>query len=105
MSQFVRGNVYFIHTDSGDKPFVVVSNDARNKAFDSVLAVRVTTTPSKSPRPSVVPLTARDPLVGFVLCDSIDTLWDDEPTRHAGALSLATMTGVGEGLKAALALR
>lgn len=104
MASFVRGNVYFAHTDYGDKPFLVVSNNARNKAFDSAIAVRITTTPPKSPRPSVVPLNSGDPLVGYVLCDSIETLWDDEPVRHSGALTLATMHKVGEGLKAALDL-
>lgn len=104
-TSFLRGNIYFAHTDYGDKPFLVVSNNARNSAFDSAIAVRITTTPPKSPRPSVVPLTANDPLVGYVLCDSIETLWNDEPVRPAGGLSRATMYEVGEGLKAALGLR
>ena len=105
MASYLRGNIYFVRTDYGDKPFVVVSNNARNAAFDSAIAVRITTTPPKSPRPSVVALTAQDPLVGYVVCDSIETLWNDEPARPAGALTRTTLYEVGEGLKAALGLR
>ncbi len=49
----------------GDKPFLVVSNNARNAKLDDCLAVRVTTshTPDLA---SIVELTAADPLVGRV---------------------------------------
>ena len=104
MSSYVRGNVYFVDTDFGTKPYLIVSNNARNKAFDSAIAVRITTTAPKRPRPSIVPLSNNDPLVGFVLCDSIATLWDDEPAIHSGALSPTTMYNVAEGLKAAFAI-
>jgi len=101
---FVRGNVYFADlTGAGEKPWLVVSNNGRNDALGSALVVRVTTT-VKPPLASIVELQPADPLVGRVLCDDITTIYDDDHFRHAGALTLATMTKVGAALRVALAL-
>ncbi|USY20041.1 type II toxin-antitoxin system PemK/MazF family toxin [Nocardiopsis exhalans] len=86
------------------KPFLVVSNNHRNRNLGDLLAVRLTTT-RKEARTTVVPLGPADrPLHGYVLCDEITHLYDDELLEDRGALSLATMTRVATGLKAALDL-
>ena len=87
-----------------DKPFVVVSNNRRNKAFGSAIGVRITTTTPKAPRRSIVAIAPGEPIAGFVRCDDITVMFDDEPTRHAGALSPGAMRVVGDGIKAALDL-
>ncbi|MCL1800420.1 MAG: type II toxin-antitoxin system PemK/MazF family toxin [Promicromonosporaceae bacterium] len=101
---FVRGNVYFIDLGYGEKPFLVVSNNQRNLALGSALAVRITTTPKPS-MASIVELGPTESITGKVLCDDIETIYDDEPHRHAGALSPAALAGVDQSLKVALALR
>ncbi|WP_081982488.1 type II toxin-antitoxin system PemK/MazF family toxin [Streptacidiphilus albus] len=100
----VRGVVYRADLGKGPKPFLVVSNNARNQKLDSCLAVRITTT-QKPEMTSIVPLGSADsPLVGCVLCDDIVELWRDEIKGTLGALSKETMVKVATGLRAALAL-
>jgi len=54
-TRLIRGRVYGAVLsnieDEGEKYYLVVSNNRRNGAFPQVLAVRLTTTPVKSPRP------------------------------------------------------
>jgi mRNA interferase MazF len=103
---FLRGNIYFSDfatPRSGPKPWLAVSNDRRNQRLGSALVVRITTTP-KSAMGSIVELAPGDPVVGRVLCDTIAEIWDDDPARHAGALTPATMRRVGEALKVVLSL-
>lgn len=104
----MRGCVYWVYLDTGEqderKPFLVVSNNQRNAHLGDCLAVRLTTT-RKEPRTTVVPLGPADrPLHGFVLCDEITLVYDDELLEQVGALSHLTMGRVSRGLKAALAL-
>ncbi|WP_282202480.1 type II toxin-antitoxin system PemK/MazF family toxin [Kitasatospora fiedleri] len=100
----VRGVVYRADAGYGLKPFLVVSNNARNQKLDSCLAVRLTTTP-KPELPSIVKLGSADgALVGSVLCDDIVALYRDELREALGALSNTTMMKVAAGLRAALAL-
>jgi mRNA interferase MazF len=101
---FVRGNVYCADlTGAGEKPWLVVSNNARDRALGSALVARLTTT-AKPPLASVVELNQADPLVGRVLCDDITTIYDDDPHRHAGALSPGTRSAVASALRVALGL-
>jgi mRNA interferase MazF len=87
------------------KPWLVVSNNARNASgLGTVLAVRITTS-NKPALDSIVELDRSDPLVGRVLCDDITYLYADELEELAGALSPSTMMRVDNGLRAALALR
>ncbi|MFF2618984.1 type II toxin-antitoxin system PemK/MazF family toxin [Kitasatospora sp. NPDC058046] len=100
----VRGVVYRADAGHGLKPFLVVSNNARNQKLDDCLAVRLTTTP-KPDLPSIVKLGPADAgLVGAVLCDDIVVLYRDELRETLGALSPTTMVKVAAGLRAALAL-
>jgi mRNA interferase MazF len=100
-----RGRVYMADLGEGfgDKPFVIVSNNARNTKLDDCLAARITTSP-KPEIPSVVDLSREDPLVGRVLCDDIVKLYRDELKRDVGALSAQTMARVRAGLCHALAI-
>jgi mRNA interferase MazF len=99
----VRGRVYLADLGNGDKPFVVVSNNARNTQLEDCLAVRITTT-AKPDMTSIVPLNPADPLVGRVLCDNITPIYRDELKRDIGALSVATMQQVAVALRFALSI-
>lgn len=88
---------------SGRKPWLVVSNNARNRHLDSCLAVRITTTP-KPPLKSIVQLGPGEPVVGRILCDDIAVIFDDELVEDRGALSPLTMDAVAAALKVALGL-
>ncbi|MCL2466983.1 MAG: type II toxin-antitoxin system PemK/MazF family toxin [Micrococcales bacterium] len=100
---YVRGQVFWADIGAGRKPYLVVSNNARNRNLGSALVVRVTTTP-KPQLASIVELDHADPLVGRVLCDDITVLYPDDHTEPAGALSVATMRRVDSALRVALAL-
>lgn len=55
--------------EHGEKPYVIVSNNARNRALPIYLAVRITTSP-KPLLPSIIELAPEDPVVaGRALCD------------------------------------
>ncbi|MFI9557720.1 type II toxin-antitoxin system PemK/MazF family toxin [Nonomuraea endophytica] len=98
----LRGRVYEADLGQGRKPWLVVSNNARNKAIDDVIVARITTT--RRDLPSWIPLGPNDPLAGFVICDDLSPMFRDEIQRDMGALSLATTIEVGKGLARALAL-
>lgn len=104
----VRGQIYRveINEEHGPKPFVVVSNNQRNKRLSSVLAARVTTT-EKSNIPTAVPLTSgQDPLVGYVLADDIVEIWkyELEQSTYLGALSPRTVIELNGALAQALGI-
>lgn len=86
-----------------DHYFVVVSNNARNRALPSVLAVRLTTTP-KPALPSIVEVPPGEVLTGRATCDDIYEIWHDEVRQDLGALTPATMAAIDDGLRAALSL-
>lgn len=99
----VRGLVYRADLGYGLKPFLVVSNNARNQKLDDCLAVRITTT-QKPEIASIVPLAPADPLVGFVCCDDINPMYREDIKGQLGALSPQTMLRVANALRAALAI-
>lgn len=99
----LRGQLYWLDLGFGEKPWVVVSNNSRNGKLGSVLVARVTTT-SKPPIPSVVSLGPDEPVVGSVLCDDIETIYDDDGARYGGKLTPATMRRVDSALKVAFGL-
>lgn len=107
MTALLRGRVYaakLAHID-GEKYYLVVSNNQRNGRLQQVLAVRLTTSP-KPAVSSIVELKPGEVLPGGgrIVCDDIETIWEDEVTRDMGALSQGTMTRVEAGLRAALGL-
>jgi mRNA interferase MazF len=106
MAEMLRGRIYRAHlTHIGeDKYFLVVSNNRRNRAFEQVLAARLTTTPPRAERPAMVPLGPDEVMTGWVSCDDIEVLYDDEIRADLGAISASAMRRVEVGLRAALGL-
>jgi mRNA interferase MazF len=106
MTDLLRGRVYrarLTHIDA-DKYFLVVSNNRRNRAFDQVLAVRLTTTKPRDSRPAMVELGPDDVMAGWASCDDIETVYDDEVHADMGAVTASTMHRVETGLRAALGM-
>ncbi|QIK63611.1 type II toxin-antitoxin system PemK/MazF family toxin [Leucobacter viscericola] len=101
----IRGRVYMADLESGElKPWVVVSNNNRNRSLGSALAVRVTTTNRFAELPSVVALPDGECVSGWVRCDSLTTLYADEPTKALLGLSRPAMALIEDGIKAALGM-
>jgi mRNA interferase MazF len=107
-AELLRGRVYAAKMehvpDDREKYYLVVSNNRRNRAFPQVIAVRLTTTAVRSPRPALVELDHREVFSGRASCDDIVELYPDEVTRDLGALSPSAMARVEDGLRAALGL-
>jgi mRNA interferase MazF len=106
MTEMLRGRIYRAHlTHIGeDKFFLVVSNNRRNRAFEQVLAAPLTTTPPRLARPAMVPLGPGEIVTGWVSCDDIQVLYDDEVHADLGAITAPTMRRVEVGLRAALGM-
>lgn len=102
MTEVSRGVVYQVDLGHGAKPWLVVSNNRRNRALDTVLALRITTTLRSMP--TRVDLADTDPLVGQVLCDDLEQVYVTELGERLGALSPSTMRRVAQGLRVALAI-
>jgi mRNA interferase MazF len=96
------GQVFRVDLGHGAKPWVVVSNNARNRNLETSIAARITTTGRHARVPTVVALGPADPLVGFVLVDDLVQFYRDELTLPLGALMPATMTEVSRALRIAL---
>lgn len=87
----------------GEKPFLVVSNNVRNRQLDSVICARVSTSPNRPAEiPSIVPIEDRGAVVGKVLCDDLITVKKHRLKRRVGALPPRVMVDVGKGLRSAL---
>ena len=102
----LRGRIYRAHLShiGEDKFFLVVSNNRRNRAFGQVLATRLTTTSPKAERPALVPLGPEEVMTGWVSCDEIETIYDDEVRADVGAVTAPAMRRVEAGLRAALGM-
>ena len=109
-----RGQVYFLDLNMGvgPKPYLVVSNNARNASKKGdYLGVRVTTTPPGPARErlaTIVPVS--DPagsLTGWALCDDIYMLYDADwvtATAMPAQVPPRQMAAVDAGLRHALGL-
>jgi mRNA-degrading endonuclease toxin of MazEF toxin-antitoxin module len=106
MTDMLRGRIYRAHLShiGEDKFFLVVANNRRNRAFGQVLATRLTTTPPKAERPALVPLGPEEVMTGWVSCDDIETIYDDEVRADVGAVTAPAMRRVEAGLRAALGM-
>jgi len=98
----LRGQVFRVDLGYGAKPWLVVSNNQRNRNLETVIAARITTTRRNAHLPTLIELSSDDPLVGFVLCDDLVQLYRDELAEPMGALSVRTMQDVSQGLRIAL---
>ncbi len=93
-----------VTTGKHRKPWVIVSNNARNQNLDTCLGVRITTS-DKPPLDSIVDLGRHDPLSGRALCDEIGIIYHDELEDYLGSLTPSTMMGIDKGMRVALAMR
>lgn len=100
----VRGQVYRADIGFGPKPWLVVSNNHRNLALSSVIAVRLTTMSNRAELPTWVPLSSADPLAGYVNVDDLQQLERDELAELLGSVAPATILAVNDALRLALAL-
>lgn len=105
MATFVRGQVYWATFDQhlGRKPWLVVSNNTRNRALGDVLVARITTTDKPRIR-SIVQIPHGECVAGSVLCDDLQHMYPDDDPALAGALSPSVMRQVDDALAAALGL-
>lgn len=94
-----------IDTPFGEKPHLIVSNQHRNRALDTVVCVRITTSPNPPSIPSVVAIEDRSgSVVGRVLCDQLFTVEKGQLSRRiANAMTPRQMDQVCFGLRSALA--
>jgi len=97
-----RGQVYRCDLGYGLKPWLVVSNNSRNRLLSDVIAIRLTTTARELP--TWVKLSPADRLTGYANADCIEQLGKDELGEYLGALSPASMHSINDALKIALAL-
>jgi mRNA interferase MazF len=97
-----RGQVYRCDLGYGLKPWLVVSNNSRNRLLDDVVAIRLTTTARDLP--TWVKLSPADPLVGYANADCVEQLGQDELGEYLGALSPASIRHVNQALAIALGL-
>lgn len=106
MTAFVRGQVFWatFSPDLGRKPYVVVSNNQRNRQLDSALVARITTTP-KPPMRSIVAVPHGECVVGSIICDDIMPMYETDQPELAGGLSPLVMRQVDAALKAALGIQ
>jgi mRNA interferase MazF len=104
-SSYLRGQVWEAEVPNlGRKPFLILSNNGRNRALSDVLAVRVTTAP-KPDLPTIVELEHQDqPVVGRVLCDDLSGVPKSWFKRYMGPVSRGTLQRVENGVRVALGL-
>ncbi len=102
MTEALRGQIFRVDLGHGPKPWLVVSNNQRNRNLETVIAARITKTRRHVYLPTVVPLQQGDPLVGLVLCDDLVQLYRDELGTYLGAIAPATTQAVSAGLRIAL---
>lgn len=98
----LRGQAFHVDLGHGAKPWLVVSNNSRNRNLETVIAARITTTSKHAKLPTVVALSPTDPLVGYIVVDDLVQLYRDELAVAMGALSSTTIRAVSDALRIAL---
>lgn len=102
-----RGNIVVADlawVDAGEKHYLIVSNNRRNRALGSALALRLTTS-NKPDIPSIVEIPHSERgYVGKVLCDDVYEIWEDEPKRQSGSFSPEFMLSINEGIRNAFGI-
>lgn len=101
----VRGRIYGATLgEHGEKYFLVVSNNGRNRYFDDFIGLRFTSTPQKPYRSKVEFGSGESTVPGWVLADSIMPIRKVRVTREIGAVSPGGMARVEQALHAALGM-
>jgi mRNA interferase MazF len=106
MTDLLRGRVYRAYPShiTEDKYFLVVSNNRRNRVFEQVLAVRLTTVKPRDSRPAMVELSPGEVMNGWASCGDIETVYEDEVRADMGAVTAPTMRRVKAGLRTGLGM-
>jgi mRNA interferase MazF len=102
----LRGQIWWVDVGlSEQKRFVIVSNNARNKAVQDVIGARLTTAP-KPDLPSIVHFGPWevDSAECFVVADDLWLARKDWLGQRVGALTPAQMLRVDDALRSALNL-
>ncbi|WP_378739451.1 type II toxin-antitoxin system PemK/MazF family toxin [Nocardia brasiliensis] len=99
-----RGQIYRADIGHGPEPWLIVSNNRRNRQLPRLLAVRITTADKYASLPTVVPLSTADPLVGYIVADDLQQLHRDELKELLGTVAPATIMAVNTALKLVLAI-
>ncbi|MER6605857.1 type II toxin-antitoxin system PemK/MazF family toxin [Streptomyces sp. NPDC000927] len=96
-----RGRVYWADLGGsiGRRPWIVISENVRNRNLLNVTAVMMTTT--RKDLPNWVEMGPQDPVPGFANCEHVETVHRDEISADAGALTRETMRRVEEAFKRA----
>jgi mRNA-degrading endonuclease toxin of MazEF toxin-antitoxin module len=100
MSALRRGDVVRSETLPGAQLWVVISNDERNEALNTVVVARIASV-VKAQTPTIVPLGAHDPFTGHVLADFLATE-RAASLSPSGRLTTATVEAVSSALRVAL---
>ncbi|MFC9433849.1 type II toxin-antitoxin system PemK/MazF family toxin [Nocardia sp. NPDC057030] len=100
----VRGQIYRVDVGYGLKPWVVVSNNRRNRLLSDVLVARITTTDKHGMLPTWVGLTPTDPLVGHIVTDCLEQVDRADLGALLGTVSPGTVMAMNAALKLALAI-
>ncbi|MFE9579707.1 type II toxin-antitoxin system PemK/MazF family toxin [Nocardia sp. NPDC006044] len=100
----VRGQVYRADLGFGAKPWLIVSNNRRNRLLSNVLAARITTSDKHGALPTWIGLGSDDPLVGHIVADDIHQLRRDDLGPLLGTVGPRTVIAVNAALKLALAI-
>ena len=100
----LRGQVYRVDIGYGPKPWLIVSNNRRNRNLSGVLAARITSTQKHIELPTWVRLDNGDPLVGHINTDDVQQLERDELGELLGCLTPGTLMRVNEALRLVFAL-
>lgn len=102
----MRGQIWKaeVPDSEGPKMWLVVSHNARNRSFQSVLAARITTTNKWDRLPTVVPVSEGECVHGWVTCDSLTEVWDEDlvDDKPIGSMSPRFMSELQSGLLATL---
>ncbi|MEV6562416.1 type II toxin-antitoxin system PemK/MazF family toxin [Nocardia sp. NPDC051756] len=99
-----RGQIYNVDIGHGPQPWLIVSNDRRNRLLRDVLMSRITTTGEDVGLPTWVKLSSADPVVGIVMADELRRVDRDQLGPLLGKISPATVLAVNAALKLALAI-
>ncbi|MFI6048320.1 type II toxin-antitoxin system PemK/MazF family toxin [Nocardia sp. NPDC051321] len=100
----VRGQIYRADVGYGPKPWLIVSNNRRNRLLSDVLAARITTTNKHAVLPTWVQLSAADPLVGSIVTDDLEQVLRADLGALLGTISPGTVMALNTALKLALAI-
>lgn len=91
------GQVWWVDVGLDEnKRFVVVSENGWNGIFDTVIAVRLTSSPNRDPGPGF-PQISNKPRV-IAVCGEVTTIHEDDLIEQADQLSPAQMRAIATGL-------